>query len=204
MEEQSVGLIVLGAVKDIVVALAAAGSVGAAWLGLNSWRKQLKVNSEYELSRRLLRAVFKTREAIRQLRNPFISAAEFEGAAKEAGVEIGNRMGDIPSMGAVYDSRWKLVSQAVLDFQVEVLEAEVLWGSAIKDKVNGLYQCVRDLKAAIFLHFTYMKNASGISAERQLQIEETINEREDDEFNKKLQEAITEIENFLKPHLKIS
>ena len=139
MEEQSVGLIVIGAVKDIVVALAAAGSVGAAWLGLNSWRKQLKVNSEDELSRRLLRAVFKTREAIRQLRNPFISAAEFEGAAKEAGVEIGNRMGDIPSMGAVYDSRWKLVSQAVLDFQVEVLEAEVLWGSAFSPRPPRLH-----------------------------------------------------------------
>ena len=128
----------LGAIRDIVVALAAIGSVGAAWLGLKTWRKQLKGNTEYELSRRLLRAVFKTREAIRQVRNPLITAGEFEYAAKQAGKviekEIGEEIGAL-SMRDVYESRWKLVNQALLDLQVEVLEAEVIWGSTIKDKI---------------------------------------------------------------------
>jgi hypothetical protein len=99
-------------VKDLLVAAAAVGGLIVASLGLKTWRKQLKGNTQYELSRRVLRAVFKTRDAMRQVRNPFISAAEFEQASKAAGFsseEIQQNLRGVGSVGAVHESRWRFV-----------------------------------------------------------------------------------------------
>jgi hypothetical protein len=59
-------------IKDAVLTGAAivAGYVGLR--GLGTWRRQLKGNTEYELAKSLLKAVYELREAIVSARFPFM------------------------------------------------------------------------------------------------------------------------------------
>ncbi len=55
---------VISVVKDIVLSGAAITGAVVAVKGLGTWQRQLKGQSEYELSRRILVTVFKYRDAI--------------------------------------------------------------------------------------------------------------------------------------------
>jgi len=59
-------------IKDIVIIGTAiiTGYVGLK--GLGTWRRQLKVNTEYKLAKQLLISVYEIREIITSIRNPFI------------------------------------------------------------------------------------------------------------------------------------
>src|SRR6266853_4932187 len=67
----------LTAIREVVVTLAAAVGAVVAAIGLSTWRRQLRGGHSFELARRLLRSANRVRGAISQLRNPFVSPAEF-------------------------------------------------------------------------------------------------------------------------------
>lgn len=69
-------------IKDIVTILVALVGGGVAIYGLISWKRQLKGKTEYELARRVLRAVYRLRDAIRGIRNPLQSTGEIEHSLK--------------------------------------------------------------------------------------------------------------------------
>ena len=46
--------------KEIILTIAAIIGVVVAFVGLRTWRKQLKGNTEYELARRFLHSVYRT------------------------------------------------------------------------------------------------------------------------------------------------
>ena len=73
--------------KDITTGLAALIGAGVAIVGLRAWQHQLKGKTEYELARRLLRAVYRVRDEIHNVRNPAIMPGEFAVAIEEAGIE---------------------------------------------------------------------------------------------------------------------
>jgi type IV secretory pathway VirB2 component (pilin) len=58
-------------IKDIVTGLAAATAAVIGVLGLRTWKAQLKGKTEYETARSLLRCVYRVRDAMRVVRNPF-------------------------------------------------------------------------------------------------------------------------------------
>jgi hypothetical protein len=51
----------LGASSDQIVALAASAAATCTYLGLRTWRRQLKGASEYALAKDLLKAVYRVR-----------------------------------------------------------------------------------------------------------------------------------------------
>jgi hypothetical protein len=57
-------------IKDLILCGAAIAGAVIAIKGLNTWKRQLKGQSEYELSRRLLVTLFKYRDAINGVRHP--------------------------------------------------------------------------------------------------------------------------------------
>jgi hypothetical protein len=77
----------LSIAKDIFTVLASITAGIVAIIGLQTWKKQLKGKTEYELAQRLLMAVYKIRDAIYYVRNPFMSAGEINQALKDANVE---------------------------------------------------------------------------------------------------------------------
>jgi hypothetical protein len=123
-------------IPDIVTALAAGIGAVVAVVGLNAWKKQLKGKTDYELARRYLRAVYKIRDAIKFVRNPFISLGEMEQALKERGSNQSTSDHKETSR-AVYSVRWKKVTEAGSDLTLELREAEVSWGKDEKDGDSG-------------------------------------------------------------------
>jgi hypothetical protein len=97
--------------------------VGAimAFIGINAWKKQLRGSTEYELARRYLKAIYKIRDAIKYVRNPFISVDEMARAYKENDMDEQDYSDNRKTNRAVYSIRWKKVIDARTDLDVELL-----------------------------------------------------------------------------------
>ncbi len=145
-------------IKEIIVTLAAASAAIIAFFGLKTWKKQMLGKTEYELSRRFLRAVFETRDAIYTVRHPFISIGEMRKALEEKGLskkEQEEKISDRESDAAVYERRWESILKATSNLKVEALEAEVLWGGKeIDDILKPLYQHIGKLNANLQLYLS--------------------------------------------------
>ena len=51
--------VIISIVKDIVTALSALTAAIITVIGLSTWKKQLKIKTEYDLAQRLLKSVYK-------------------------------------------------------------------------------------------------------------------------------------------------
>jgi hypothetical protein len=114
-------------VKDVLTSLAAVAAVWLGVRGLKTWERQLLGTANHEVSRRLLRATYRLREAIRRLRAPFTSELEMMSAIKAAGLDLNTtdrkRWEEI-----AYDARWNRVVAAHVEFDAEMLEARSCLG----------------------------------------------------------------------------
>ncbi len=184
----------LQAIKDIVTIIAASIASWVAITGLNTWKKQLKGKTDYELARRYLRSIYKIRDAIKYVRNPFISIDEIFSALKESGMALEDYADRQKSNRAVYALRWKKVVAAGSDISVELLEAQVSWGVEAINIQKDLDVCYRELFASLklFLEGHELKGQRDIIYDM----------GDEDEFNKKMTQAIQRIEDYLRPHLK--
>jgi hypothetical protein len=63
---------VVTAVKDLMTGGAAIAAAVIAGAGLATWRRLLNGTTNYEVGRRLLRAVYKVREEVRYVRSPLM------------------------------------------------------------------------------------------------------------------------------------
>lgn len=126
-------------------------------LGLRTWKTQLKGKTEYELARRLLRSIYKVRDAISIVRNPFASSAEISISLDEADIDIEPNEPDFhqKSQAALYQRRWNKVTDAMSEFDLEAFEAEVIWG----DEITGKLDNFRKLVGSLHFHIQmYLRN----------------------------------------------
>ena len=126
--------------KEIVVTGAAAFTVWAAWQGLQTWRRQLKGQTEYDNARKLLRSAYAVRDAvtyIRQYRDPI---ERFDPSVA--------RGADSAKLTEMYNNRWQPLREALSDFRVEKVGAEALWGSGVSNTVQPIETLLRDLHVA--------------------------------------------------------
>jgi len=193
--------------KDILTAFSAVVVAIVSILGLKAWKKQLKGKTEYELARRLLRAVYKIREAISYVRNPFVSSAEISQALQEANVQIATSDSDFhkTSQGAVYQMRWKKIGESVADLDIETLEAETIWGSEVKEKLNPLRKNIKSLQVNILRYLRTLDGKSGIVIDDHMEkiIYVMSDDPAKDSFTQDVLESIKIIEEYLKVHLRI-
>src|SRR3990170_7831809 len=76
-----------GIARDVTSFLSAIALTIIAYAGLRTWRSQLKGKTEYELARRVLHRVYGIREAVREVRKPYIGASEEKAAFKDLGLD---------------------------------------------------------------------------------------------------------------------
>ena len=182
-----------------------------AGLGLQSWRKQLKGKTEYELAQKYLKAAYKIREALARVRNPILSAAETYEAMKETNIQ-GNPVTD-PKVqtrceAAVYQRRWQKVQEAFLDLDSISLEAEAFWGKGVKDNLKPLRQCGSILMGNIELHFRQKEKPpreydSEAEKKRESIIYSFPDDPSDNPFSNEITNAVNLIEDFIRPRLKL-
>ncbi|HZF97334.1 MAG TPA: hypothetical protein VEY92_03645 [Pseudoxanthomonas sp.] len=107
----------------------------------------------------------------------------------------------------VYKNRWEPVQAAVAEFDAQVLEAEALWGSAIRAKTDALRSCVVELRVAI--EAIIEDKASGgadfkADPEFGKSMRRTVSgtsSRKDNPLTRQITSAVAGIENELKKHL---
>jgi len=140
------------------------------------------------------KSVYKTREAIQYVRNPFIPVGEMERSLKESDYKDVSHLTDNEKTNlAVYDSRWKKVIEARAEMEVELLDAQASWGKAILLEQEDFDGLIRKVNATVTL-FLRDKWKEG-------QDEILYNTGKENSFNKELDIAIEKIEKYLKPYL---
>lgn len=196
----------VSAIREVLLLAVTAWGVSVAARGLNTWKEQLKGSAEWELARRLLRAVYRLRDALDDVRNPFMSAGELAGAratlgSDEAGKNEAENLND--STIAAYQVRWESARKAVAELQVELVEAEVLWGQEAKASMEPLRHCWVNLFSHLQFH---LRGLSGRPPSAALadKVDKTVfaSLGEDDVYAAELRAAVEKAENLIRPKLR--
>jgi hypothetical protein len=198
--------------ENVATGVAALVAAWVAWKGLQAWRVQLHGKTEYDLARRVLRAVFKVRDQIAFVRHPFVAVGETIEAYRAAGIDLADvdlLKDDKRATQLVYQKRWQPLAAAVSDLSVEILEAEVLWGRSSRDLEADLRKLVAELNTAVTLYHRDIHVQHG-DAERAIKASERLENWSaivyggvsDDVFAKRVESVVDRLEAMLRPHLK--
>lgn len=185
------------AVADVVTAAATLGAVVVAGFGLQAWKKELKGRADFDTARMLAKDTYALREALFGYRAPGYSAAEFpEGDTSSA-----------DGWAAMFQNRWRPLSEALSKFDSTALEAEALWGPNAREKATRLRRCVITVFVATesFVEDKRMRGENFKSAPEfgQRTRAEVAGTRDSDtnSMSVEILAAVKELEDFLKPHL---
>ncbi len=202
-------------IREFVVTAAACVGAYVAWQGLSTWRRQMRGNTEYELARRMMKAALQVRNGLTRVRDPHITAPEVRTAIQyfirnENVVDIEGLKVNVQPEEEEYEHeqtvhayRWQTVYEGLDAIALELVEAEVIWGPAVKDAVQPLDRCAVVLRLAIDKMF-YRKGPELFTsefAELGKVVYATLGEP--DQFAKRIDEAVQQIEDFLSPYLKL-
>lgn len=195
---------VFSIIKDLCLAGAAAMTAYVAYTGLEKWQKELQGKANFEVARELIKSIYKIRDEMSYCRSPFIAAMEFpesyRGSIQHTDEENGQ------AYAYVYTKRWEPVGNAVQNFDAAVLEAEALWGEAIKVKAAILRQCVRSFQVDIesFIDDKY-SGGENFNADREFGKKIKANiwdmKTEANELTARINAAIEGLEKEITPHL---
>src|SRR6266540_7384743 len=143
-------------IKDIITGLSAATAAIIAIMGLQTWKKQLRGKTEYELAQRMAKATYKVREAVAGFRNPLSVGIEIQQAMDEANSDQTNDPNlHARSAQSAYNKLWQTVQEAFVDLEAVSLEAEAIWGESVTENLKPLKRCA----ATLFEHRqAYLQN----------------------------------------------
>jgi len=198
---------IIGAVKDVLLGGAAVTTAVVAVKGLMGWRRELKGKAEFDAARGLAKATYKLRDTFYACRAPFIGAYEFpEGYQGALGRPAAEE--EAKAWGHVYKNRWAPVGSALQEFDACALEAESIWGPAIRQKTDAIRQCLRELNAA--MQASLMDKAAGgedFRADKDFgrQIRSALSSTgsdDKDDLTRKMQAAVAGVEDLVRPHLR--
>lgn len=199
---------VTAVIKDVALSGAAITTATVAILGLKSWSRELKGKAEFEVGRALIRATYKVRDEIRQVRSPWTSGHEFpDGYPRNFNERTPEIEADAYSH--IYSNRWKPIIEALQEFETQALEGEALWGTSIRKKIDELRQCARNLQVSIEA-FIDDKRGAGESFRSDKDFAKSVKSdiwaTHDDknELTIKISNAVSELESEIRPHLKRS
>jgi hypothetical protein len=144
----------LEAAQKVVTIVAALTAAAVAVLGLRAWHVQLRGRTEYDLARRVLRAVFEVRDQLSAVRRSYVPAAEIVDAFQDSGLDPAtiDFANDPRRDSLVYQRRWKPLAKALSDLAVEAVEAEVLWGKPVRDLQMELQGLAGKLNGALTVY----------------------------------------------------
>ena len=189
---------VISIVRDIIVALVAA--IGAP-LGFWEWKRRFNAKQEYELARRVLRAVYWLRKEIHGYRHFYIPGRESSVAfhlLKNDGVNIEG----IGATHAAYSVRLQRLARAVVELESEQIEARVIWGEEAVKSLDLIFKLAHELYLAHESYFSGCYNSSDPGDRKFLaKKEERIKGDPTDEFGVQVDKAVVDIENWLGPKL---
>lgn len=192
---------IITAIKDIFLAFAGVITAIVAVRGLNRWRLELDGKAKFEAARNLIRATYRLRDELKRCREPFISGSEFPDNYSPIDASPQERA---KAYAHVYQNRWEPVSNGIQEFDTHTLEAEALWGKEARTRTDLLRQCVEELNTAIRTKVSLeMSDNRSVDREllREINSKVTTLSGKQNELSKKIEAAVYQIEEFIRPHL---
>lgn len=193
--------------KDITIPVTAITGAIVAILGLNTWKRQLKIQLEHDLSRRILITLYKYRDRIDGVRFPGMWPHEIPSPPENEVKKMSDEQIQSYGTSKAYQARWDKVQFERNFLNADLLEAEAIWD----DKLKNLFAKVFDLEFELFIcisQYTGIKYPDEASKDT---IRNTVNKNRDirfdylggkaDEYKQEFNDAILEIEKYLKPKL---
>nr|WP_317401626.1 hypothetical protein [Plesiomonas shigelloides] len=204
------GVEVFTLIKDFALTGAAISGSVVAIKGLGTWRRQLKGQSEYELSRRILVSLFKYRDAINGVRHPIMLSYEIPHPPEDEAKSMSQKDIDYYGISKAYKNRWEKVQEQRTALYADQLEAEAIWGGELENLFKTVYYLEHELHTCVS-HYLILMNPKANARQKEAIERIAQNKRnvmhdelgeEPDGFKNDLLDAIRYIENYLKPKLR--
>lgn len=194
-------------IRDFIIVVVSIVGACTARSALSTWQRQLHGSTEYELSRRILKSIYRVRDSIKMVRNPFMGQPEIEAALRQLteNTAEGNVTRQITEATILaYNIRWGKLADNLRELEVECLESEVFWKREVHELVQPLHDAINELHSALRKYLRERDDRAVYSAEDIEEIERIVFgfsfEQENDAFAKRVQAAIIETEKFLSPN----
>jgi len=202
---------IIATFKDVVISAAAIIGAIVAVKGLGTWQRQLKGQSEYELSRRILVTLFKYRDSINGVRNPMMWTYEMPLPSEEEAKKMSQEQVRFYGTSKAYQNRWDKVKIEKTSLYADLLESEAIWGLELKELFKPIFKLEHELFIKV-RHYIELIDPDTNNAKREAisKIDEKtrdimydiMSDEEPDEYKKDLLSAIEDVEKYLKPKLK--
>lgn len=183
--------------KDLLTGIGALVIAAIAISGINTWKKQLKGKTDYEIARDYLRAAIKVKNAIDDLRNPGISIGEQKAAREKYPFSDDNYITEHQKdTRAVYSVRWDAVRDAWEELDRKIIEAEISWDVEAIECSRPLIADIRKIYSEVWMFVsgygkpineTFIYNAGSFETP--------------DEFSIKVNSDLKKIRKFVEPYL---
>lgn len=192
--------------KDVILAIAGVTTACVAVRGLNTWSRQLEGTANYEVARKLARAVYRLRNEIQACRANRIRAAEFPDGYKNMFKNSASDNGQ--AYAYVFSNRWGPVQEALIELDAQTLEGEALWGGSVRDKTDQIRTVARRLNVAMeafvdneFSGGDVFNRDQGFGVRVRSEVFASSGD-EGNDLTKDLFSAVASIEAELRPHLR--
>jgi len=192
-------------IKDVIVAIAAIVTSGAAVAALFRWRAETIWRDNRELARSIVRACLRVRDGFGYVRNPLILPAEFPDDPPVHPVQDAEDR--YQQNVHVYQNRINQLNDGMQELETAVLEAEALWGSEIEDLMRKVRRCRTDL---VYLLQDYLSNINSGHTElrddrerwEKVQAGVHASRADDDELSEQIRSALDALLALAEKHLK--
>jgi hypothetical protein len=192
--------------KDTITFILTTTGLIIAGMGLSTWRKQIKGSKEFKTSYNLNYSLLRLRNAIKYVRHPAIWPSEQYKATQYFKDKYPEKLGvdeeKNPSDGYVYEMRWEKIIHAYEKMEVHLLEAEVLWGSEILEKIKPLKKKVNELNIMLKQNFAPPNLRGHSPKEIREIIYDMSSEEKEDKFSEGINSDIKEIADYIKQKTK--
>lgn len=200
---------IVTSLKDLVLISAAITGAVVAVKGLGTWQRQLKGQSEYELSRRILVSLFKYRDAINGVRHPAMWAYEMPSPPENEAKDMTQEQIRFYGTSKAYQARWDKVQKERTSLYADLLETEAIWGDDLKTLFKKIFDLEHELATRIRHYLEQInpdRNEASKAAVREIDkknrdIIYDLSGDKPDEYKKDMLSAIENIEKYLKPKL---
>ena len=198
---------VVSIAKDAILTGVAVIAAYVGLRGLNTWRRQLAGNAEYELAKNALTCLYKLRGVIGVVRDPFASYSQEPNLPVELLKDMNEKQKEWYAYAQMYEKRWSPVVEAKSQLDALLFEMEAVWGRESVKEFEPLNKVIAELQWAIQDHLEDRDPRRGRhehdteEIKRQRLVLFRRGSKAPDEYNARFEAAISNAEVVLKPYV---
>jgi hypothetical protein len=185
--------------KDVITIIGTLGALIIGVFGLATWRRQLHGTSKYDVAKRIVLLTYQLGNALQAVRNPMFYLRQEEIVAG----------GSLEGEQRIYEERMRMVQEKGAELRMLFLEARVIWGEKVNARFDPIKELIGELRAGIWMHFwlkgaysepgaTVDNNPERVAANNKIVYWTS----DDDEFSKRIDATVHQVEEFLLPHIR--